>query len=430
MTSIVDTAKAARAALKQAFPGNKISVTSSHDITVRWTDDGPTIEQIQDALLAASCAVADTTWRGDRCLKFPDGLWGSYYLDRYNAAARAAEVQEWERLREESRAKEQRVNIAMAAARAAKAHEQAPPHMPKPAAADPAVVERFEALRPRAERDIAVRSSEDQQRRPSWAPPLILGERLAEICLELEYLTLDDKWIGRLWANFATPKRTSRWLREHTSTLPLHGIACRGFELYAGGTRGTRMTLLFEAQRTETGDWQLGPREYPAAYRSPREHQWSRLIREREQLQYERETWHGSYSEERRRQIEISLAELQRQIDAIDAEDRAAATTYYDRKNLRQEALELTRSRVLDFIGAPDAQMQLAGRLWGHCCICGKELSDPVSLERGIGPECIKHKIEFIHQLAADGCKLEAITLMTGMPADFVTEVLKEAQRG
>jgi hypothetical protein len=33
--------------------------------------------------------------------------------------------------------------------------------------------------------------------------------------------------------------------------------------------------------------------------------------------------------------------------------------------------------RVLDFIGAPDVQMELAGRLWGECCICGKELADP-----------------------------------------------------
>src|SRR6516165_2436351 len=123
MTSIVDTAKVARAALKRAFPGKKISVTSSHDITVRWTDDGPTIEQIQDALLAANCAVADT-WRGDRCLKFPDGLWGSYFFDRYNAAGHVAEAQKWEPLREESRTKEQRVNSALAAARAAKAHEQ------------------------------------------------------------------------------------------------------------------------------------------------------------------------------------------------------------------------------------------------------------------------------------------------------------------
>jgi hypothetical protein len=81
---------------------------------------------------------------------------------------------------------------------------------------------------------------------------------------------------------------------------------------------------------------------------------------------------------------------------------------------------------VLDFIGAPDVQMQAAGRLWGHCCICGKELTDPISLERGIGPECLGHRIDGIKQLAAEGRRPEIIAAIVGMSLGFVNEVMGE----
>jgi hypothetical protein len=239
-------------------------------------------------------------------------------------------------------------------------------------------------LRQRAESQVTF--DEDAQRRPSWAPPLILGEELAQVCLDLGYLTLDDKWIGRLWATYATPKRSGRWLREHTSKHPLHGIQCRGFKLYAGGTRGTRAALLFEAQRTEAGEWQFGPREYLRDYYSPRSREWEQLIRERERAP-------SIYNAG---QLAAVLAELTHKIEAIDAEDHAAAQAYRNRQHFRQRALELARARVLDFIGAPDVQMQLAGRLCGHCCICFKALTDSVSLERGIGPDCFSHIIDGI----------------------------------
>jgi len=70
----------------------------------------------------------------------------------------------------------------------------------------------FETLRQRAEAEVTI--AEDAERRPSWAPPLILGAELGEACYTLGYLTDDDKWIARLWAIFATPKRSGRWLRE------------------------------------------------------------------------------------------------------------------------------------------------------------------------------------------------------------------------
>jgi len=73
--------------------------------------------------------------------------------------------------------------------------------------------------------------TEDAERRPSWAPPLVLEEELANICYELGYLTDDNKWIARFWATFATPKRSGRWLREHVSNLPLTCLSCRGFSI-------------------------------------------------------------------------------------------------------------------------------------------------------------------------------------------------------
>ena len=36
------------------------------------------------------------------------------------------------------------------------------------------------------------------------------------------------------------------------------------------------------------------------------------------------------------------------------------------------------------------AEAQQAGHEFGICCVCGAELSDPVSVERGIGPICVQ----------------------------------------
>jgi hypothetical protein len=64
MSEITDVAKAARAALRRAFPASKISVTSSDSINVRWTDDGPSLEQVKETLLKAGCAEAYTAYNG------------------------------------------------------------------------------------------------------------------------------------------------------------------------------------------------------------------------------------------------------------------------------------------------------------------------------------------------------------------------------
>jgi hypothetical protein len=424
MTTTSEASRKIRAALKSAFPRARFAVALSAGHSISWHDDGPSVVEVQDALLAAGCGEARTGWNGTRDIEIEGD---TLYFDRFSAAERAAYRQDLERRTQEHAAQRQREDEAVKQAQQAKrAAVETLRRQDLPPVSDPAIFAAFETLRQRAESEVVI--AEDAERRPSWAPPLILGEELAQACLELEYLTLDDKWIGRLWAIFATPKQSGHWLREHTSNLPLRGIQCRGFQLYPDATRGTRGLVLFEAQRKETGEWRFGPHEWPADYESPRRREWERLIRERERLCHELE--HYTLSEGRQLQVKTQLAEIAHQIEAIDALDAAGADEHRKHRSLRQQALELARARVLDFIGAPDAQMQLASRLWGHCCICGKELSDPISLERGIGPECLRHKIERIKALAHEGRGREHITLLTGMPSDFVTEILNEAAKG
>jgi Family of unknown function (DUF6011)/Large polyvalent protein associated domain 29 len=426
MTTAVEIARAARAALRTAFPGSKISVTSdSSSIYVRWTDEGPTVDALQEVLLAAGCAATKTSWRGDRYLIASSDSGSSYCFDRYNETSRAAERQAFQRQLQEREAENQRVTRVIAQESAAKyAAFRLLPRQELPPIQDPSVLAAFEQLRRRAETE--VRAGEDAQRRPSWAPPLVLGGELGEICLELGYLTEDDKWIGRLWAEFATPKRSGKWLRQNLSELPLEGLQCRGFSLWAGGARGTRADLLFEAQREESETWRFGPEERAHGYHSPRGRDWERLVRERESLRHELERHRESLSEGRLHQIETGLADCARRLEILDAEDLAGAKKFHDRQRLQQRARELARARVLEFVGAPDAQMQTAARLWGRCCVCGKALTGPLSLERGIGPDCYALKLDSIRNLASRGHEPESIAAVVGAFLEFIEAVLHE----
>jgi hypothetical protein len=422
-----ETSRKIRAALKSAFPDTKFAVALSAGCSITWTDEGPSVVQVEDALLAAGCGEAVTSGNDKRYIRIDtDRNNDTLHFDRYNVAERTAYQQDLEHRTQKQAARQQREDAAVKQALQTKraAIEPLKDYTPPPIR-DTMVFEALERLRQRAEAEVTI--AEDAERRPSWAPPLVLGHELAEVCFELGYLTEHDKLIGRLWATFATPKRSGRYLREHVSRLPLHGIQCRDFQLYAGGTRGSRTALLFEAQRLASGDWRFGPREWLSEYSSPRRHDWERLIRERERLRHELEHW--CLSEGRRLQVETRLTEIAHQIEAIDTQDAADANEHRKHKSLRQQALELARARVLDFIGAPDAQMQLAARLCGHCCICFKELTDPISLERGIGPDCLQRRVEFIKRSAQGGRSLEYIVMWSGMPLDFVTSVLSEEAR-
>jgi hypothetical protein len=52
---------------------------------------------------------------------------------------------------------------------------------------------------------------------------------------------------------------------------------------------------------------------------------------------------------------------------------------------------ELATQPLLAFAGDPEIERAHGSQVTGACCICGKTLTDATSLERGIGPECIRH---------------------------------------
>jgi Family of unknown function (DUF6011) len=318
----------------------------------------------------------------------------------------------------------QRENDALSAAMTAKrAIFQGPDAegFPRPPADTlPHVHDAFETLRQRAEDDVG--SDAERQVRPSWAPPLILEGELLGACIALDLLQPDDMPIARLWAGFADPQTTGRILREQRSRHTLSGIVCRGFQLYAGSERGSTSAMLFEAQLTATtGQWRFGPRRHASDYSSPRSSEWERLVRERERLVQERER--GREHQQDVPGIDARIERVAEQIAVIDAQDITAAQAHHKRQALWARAIELARERVLEFAGAPGVQMALAGRLCGHCFNCWRALTDPISLERGIGPECLDHKIEWIE---ATRERMDAPTLafFTGLPEAFVIEIL------
>jgi hypothetical protein len=55
---------------------------------------------------------------------------------------------------------------------------------------------------------------------------------------------------------------------------------------------------------------------------------------------------------------------------------------------LLRQSVELGAERVARFAGRPHEEMTIGGLYTGTCSICGRPLSDAVSLQRGIGPEC------------------------------------------
>ena len=52
---------------------------------------------------------------------------------------------------------------------------------------------------------------------------------------------------------------------------------------------------------------------------------------------------------------------------------------------------ELATQRLLQFVGDPGTERVRGSHITGTCCCCGKTLTDRISLERGIGPECVRY---------------------------------------
>jgi hypothetical protein len=403
-----EAAKKVRALLRVAFPLIKISVTTYFSaVKVAWGDDtGVSLDAVK-AVLAAVPFV-----RTNGAHYYAD----DYYVqfDCHNIAEREADLLDRERRKQDRRHQQQELDeleesrleeLQEAIDQALEAKGLPPEPPPPPQETDASVFAAFDRLRERAE--LEANFSEDSTRRPSWAPPLLLGEELGELCLEYGYITLDDLWIARLWANFASPERKTKFFRHNVSQHPLHGITCRGFQLFAGSTRRSASMLLFEAQREESGEWRFGPQYEPLEYVSVRYHEWHDLVCERDRLQKE-----AAPSADR-------LAEITARIAAIDAQDVVDAGEYYGRPQPKLRMYELARARVLEFIGAPDAQMAMASRLWGHCCNCGKVLTDTQSLERGIGPDCYERRIGLVRRYLDD----ERLLNTLGVPAELADAV-------
>jgi len=251
----------------------------------------------------------------------------------------------------------------------------------------------LEALRLRAEAEVAARITDpaNQKRRPSWAPPLIIEGELLELVQKLGLLGPDDKPIARAWAHFADPKRVGRTLRganEDTNNA-MTGIALREFELYAGAERGKKSEILFRAQRQYDGRWCTGPQWLPPRHdANGRVHYAERAVRDaqRNYDYFSGRPGFGLPAKDLVANIERAKRAL---VDAKATEEKSyqAASERYER---RRRVTELAAARVADFAGNSDEQMQQAGRLWGHCCCCGRGLTDPKSREVGIGPECLQ----------------------------------------
>src|SRR5262245_58783757 len=103
-----EASKKIRAALRSAFPSTKFTVALSTDHRIAWTDDGPSVTAVQDALLAVGCGEEHIAWDKTRYIRvaYNDYSHDTLYFDRFNAAERAAEAQRWERLHEEQQALE------------------------------------------------------------------------------------------------------------------------------------------------------------------------------------------------------------------------------------------------------------------------------------------------------------------------------------
>jgi hypothetical protein len=250
----------------------------------------------------------------------------------------------------------------------------------------------FEILRLRAETDTATRIDPEtlQLRRPCWAPPLVLSGELLEICIKLGLPVSEEKPIARLWAQFADPKRVGRVLRDTNPDRKnaMAGISCRGFELHAGSERGKKSEMLLRAQRHSDERWSIGPLWHEPWHKRGE----AAAIRERISTYQAHVNFYRSTPDYENRLPDFikELEELQARLPKAQQAEEQDYQARLERYQLHCRATELATARVAEFAGDYDAQSHIAGRLWGHCSECYRKLTDPKSLEIGIGPECVQ----------------------------------------
>lgn len=239
----------------------------------------------------------------------------------------------------------------------------------------------LDALRVQAELETAERST---TKRPTWAPAVVLDGELLALCHELEFIEADDKPVARLWAVFADPKRKGTIVREAVSGHKLSGIRCRGFEMRAGTKHnGSRMV---DAMLDNEGGWRIGPKWSNRFIDGMREDvlQYEARIEKIRETYAEPLGWtdgdKARYLDNMHRaeeEIVAKLEKLQRNIPKAEARYKA-----------RVRITELATQRLAQFAGDPQIERERGAQLSGSCYICGKALTDKISVERGIGPEC------------------------------------------
>jgi hypothetical protein len=360
-----------KSALRKAFPTVKFTVERNGE-HVTWTDDGPTIEQVQDALFKANCATErERSWDGRRVLITNGDRERCISFNRYNAAEHEAAKAESARRREEYEATLKRQAEAVSnaaqdlhqrAGRIDEAFSPAPRLSPDQLAPLNAALER---IRERAEADVKARfETEEGDRRPSWAPPLIIEGELYDLCRELGYLTPDDKPVCRLWATFADPKRAGKC--EHASLHTLAGIECRTFTLFAGPHRGKTSEILFEAQREKDGTWRTGPRLYPPSFFRAHGSKCEGLIRER--VLIEERLGQPGWAHLTEETLSAVIAEIAK-LEAADLENHAKRKR---RHECEHRAVELAASGSWIFSARPEPRCKRRPDCAGSAAFAGR----------------------------------------------------------
>lgn len=239
------------------------------------------------------------------------------------------------------------------------------------------VLERIRVMAERAATDrfnASGRAESEMSRRPSWGPAIVIEGEMRELCISLGELSPDEPSVARVWGSFLDPKR--------------YGIHCFGFELRVGTKRSGQR--LFYAMRGygkstvffDSGRWDIGPRWLPPNPDVLKSHE--EFLAWRKNMDdgrgWKRPLPPTATSPKRR--------ELVAQQEAVVAKAREIASTRTERYQRLLRATELAKTRIAEFGGSPHAQMTAGARLTGMCAVCARGLTDPLSLQRGVGPEC------------------------------------------
>jgi hypothetical protein len=119
---------------------------------------------------------------------------------------------------------------------------------------------------------------------------------------------------------------------------------------------------------------------------------WHKRADLRRHLIYLRELLEERGGPEQQPNIADDLAQSQLEYDRLELEHQALRAEREAGDQRRARLLEFARERVVEFGGGGDLammqQMSAGTRITGNCCICGAVLSDPISVEYGIGPVC------------------------------------------